>query len=251
MIKKLIFVGFCLLSFVGAGDTLWWGVFDNVTEPIYEQQQKLDDQGNPILNKDGEPVMVSVEVGRNHIGSANVDGVGIYDFVSSYGVDTDETGYNFYNVGARVKMINPDGSSAIVSIAYPDFPGDRFEYAEFFDGGGQNHPSSTFGTGWWSTQSPLHEVPGYNSEMLEEAAFMVELGLLTYDDVLNVVDWETIATSDTAFASQLRGMIFPGGVNEPADFQWTPFNFHATPEPNSLLLMLFGAGILLLRRKLS
>ena len=71
----------------------------------------------------------------------------------------------------------------------------------FFDGGGQNHPSSKFGTGWWSNQSVLHEVPGYNSEMLEEAVFMVELGLLTYDDVLDAVGWETIANSDTVLAS--------------------------------------------------
>lgn len=193
--------------------------------------------------------MESVEVGRRHIGSANVDGVGIKDFVSSYGVDTDETGYNWYNVGARVKMINPDGSSSIVQIAYPDFPGDRFDYAEFFDGGGQNHPSSEFGTGWWSNQSVLHEVPGYSSEMLEEAAFMVELGLLTYDDVLDVVGWETIANSDTVFASQVRDAIFNGGINTPANSQWTPFNFHMTPEPSALHLILVGTGLLMLKRK--
>ena len=200
--KRLVAILISCLAFLnGSGDTLWWGVFDNVTEPIYEKQQKKDAQGNPIFNIDGEPVMESVEVGRRHIGSANVDGVGIKDFVSSYGIDTDETGYNWYNVGARVKMINPDGSSSIVQIAYPDFPGERFDYADFFDGGGQNHPSSEFGTGWWSNQSVLHEVPGYSSEMLEEAAFMVELGLLTYDDVLDVVGWETIANSDTVVAS--------------------------------------------------
>lgn len=80
--------------------------------------------------------------------TATVDGQSIYSFVSSYGTEIID-GYDFYNVGARVRMTNPDGSTAIIPIAYPDFPGDRFEYAEFFNGGGAN--GAGFGTGYWST----------------------------------------------------------------------------------------------------
>lgn len=134
--------------------------------------------------------------------TAKVDDQSIYSFVSSYGIETID-GYDFYNVGARVRMTNQDGSTAIIPIAYPDFPGDRFEYAEFFDGGGAN--GAGFGTGYWSTQSVLHEVPEYNTELMEEAEFMVELGYLRYDEVLDIVGWETIAVSDTKFGSELRG----------------------------------------------
>ena len=178
--------------------------------------------------------------------TATVDGQSIYSFVSSYGTEIID-GYDFYNVGARVRMTNPDGSTAIIPIAYPDFPGDRFEYAEFFNGGGAN--GAGFGTGYWSTQSVLHEVPEYNFELLNEAQFLVELGELSYDDVFDIVGWETIAVSDTKFGSELRGMIFPGGVSEPADFQWIPTRFHTVPEPSTFLLCLLGAALLMLRRK--
>lgn len=78
---------------------------------------------------------------------------------------------------------------------------------------------------------------------------MVELGELSYDDVFDIVGWETIAVSDTKFGSELRGMIFPGGVSEPADFQWIPTRFHTVPEPSTFLLCLLGAALLMLRRK--
>ena len=80
-------------------------------------------------------------------------------------------------------------------------------------------------------------------------AFMVELGYLTYDDVLNVVGWETIAKSDTVLGSQIRGAIFAGGVNVPADYQWTPTSFHTTPEPQSGMLLTVGLAMLMLRLK--
>ena len=37
-------------------------------------------------------------------------------------------------------------------------------------------------------------------------------------------------------------------ISPPTQNVWTP-NFYTTPEPSSFLLMLFGAGLLLLRRK--
>ena len=157
--KKLVFILLTSISFVCSGDVLWWLVDD----------------------------------------SANVDKQSIYSFVSSYGVEQDETGYNWYNVGARLRMTNPDGSTDIIPIANSALPNERFEFLDFFDGGGQN--GAGFGTGTWSGQSVLHESPIYKSELFNEVMFSVELGYLSYNDALDILGWETIAKSDTVFGS--------------------------------------------------
>ena len=175
MKKILVIFALCVFSFVGMGDVLWWLVDD----------------------------------------SAIVDEQSIYKFVSSYGIELDETGYNWYNVGARLRMTNPDGSTDIIPIANSALPNERFEFLDFFDGGGQN--GAGFGTGTWSGQSVLHESSIYMPELFDEVIFSVELGYLTYDEVLDILGWETIAKSETVFGSQIRGAVFPGGVNVPAD----------------------------------
>ena len=207
IVRVFAALAICMLAFAGNGDVLWWLVDD----------------------------------------SANVDGQSIYSFVSSYGVEPDETGYNWYNVGARLRLTNPDGSTDIIPIANSALPDERFEFLDFFDGGGQN--GGGFGTGTWSGQSILHESPIYKSELLTEAMFQIELGYLSYNDAIDIVGFETIAKSETVIGSQIMDAIFWGGVNTPADIQWTPTVFHTIPEPSSSIMLIFGVSVLLLMRK--
>ena len=209
MRKILIILMVCMFSFVGMGDVLWWLVDD----------------------------------------SATVDGNSVYSFVSSFGtwseVDPD-SGEEFsgYNVGARVKVTFSDGRSETLPIVYPDFPGETFAYADFFDGGGKN--GAGFGTGWWSTQSP------FSYDALSEILFQIQLGKLTWNESLNAFDWDTLAEIDPVAKSMLSDHIFEGPAwNVPANSQWTPSIFHTvSPEPNSFILMSLGICLLGLRRKL-
>ena len=172
--------------------------------------------------------------------TATIDNLPIVSFLENNFPEDDN-----HWIEARVIM-TVNGERHIANIAYPDFPGERFEstYVGWSEGANQE-----WGTGNWAVQSPLHEIPGYSSEMLAEAVFMIELGLLTYDDILDVVNWETIATSETALGSEIRGAIFNGGVNVPADYQWTPTFYTTSPEPNACILLLIGVAFLALRRK--
>lgn len=178
--------------------------------------------------------------------TATVDGRDIYSFINDYGT-VEEDGYTYYNVGARVTCTFADRRKEVIPIAYPDFPGERFTSADFFDGGGKN--SAGFGTGWWATQSPLHEMNGYTGELLNEAIFQAELGLLSYDELLDLVGFDTIAKSETVTGKYLNEQIkaiFAGGVNVPASNQWLPYTFstyNSAPEPNSLVLLLLGGGL--------
>lgn len=180
--------------------------------------------------------------------NATVDGSSVYSFVSSYGTWTEvdpDSGEEFsgYNVGARVKVTFTDGRSETLPIVYPDFPGETFDYAEFFDEGGAN--ASGFGIGTWSSQSPL------THEMTAETLFQIQLGELTWNEALNVFDWSTLAETDPVAKSMLSDHIFEGPAwNVPANSQWAPTVFYSTiPEPSSGLLLLLGAAVLALKQK--
>lgn len=174
MIRRLIFTCLACFAFLnGSGDVLWWGIFDNVTEPIYEYHQKIDEEGNLVFDDKGNPIIIGNEIGRKHIGSANVEGIGIKQFVESYGTYTEfdpdmNEWYSGYNVGARIKMTYNGVSQYLVNQVPYDDGNFTYPIAEFFDEGGQNHPSSEFGTGWWATQSILPEI---NSELAGEVLF--------------------------------------------------------------------------------
>jgi len=179
--------------------------------------------------------------------SATVDSQSIYSFVSSYGTWTDtdpDTGetYSRYNVGARVKVTFGDSSSKILPIVYPDFPGETFDFAEFFEEGGNNE--SGFGTGNWATPSPIE------FEMWSEAMFSIQLGEITEEGAWGRV----LALSDPVTGSYLKdnGSVFIDPPwNVPNAQQWSPTIFHTIPEPSSGLLLLFGLAPLLLARKRS
>ena len=209
--KKLIFVGFCLLSLVGVSDTLYWQVTD----------------------------------------AATVDGRSIYSFVESYGtyndVLEDGTPYVGYNVGARVKITGGN-------LSQPEYLNIYLGNGWFEDGSVGVEFSPDTG-GYWgignpsAIQSSIEEY-GWRSELFQEYSFMVELGELTWDDVAENLDWTTIAQSDEFAADQLSQYIHERfDIAPPNLATWNPLIYHTTPEPNSLLLMLFGTGLLLLKRK--
>lgn len=169
--------------------------------------------------------------------SANVDGSSLYSFIQPYAWEED--GYSGYDVGARVKVVFKDGSSAVLPI-YNN--GQYWDYSPLEDSGDGRGIS----TGNWASQSPLNHI---DSEMLNEALFQVELGSLTYNEALDVFGWDsTIAESDKVAKEYLTRYIWQGGVLPPADAQWTPTNFHTVPEPTTALLCLLGLGMLALRR---
>lgn len=186
--------------------------------------------------------------------TATVDGQDIFSFVNSFGTWTEidpDTGEEFsgYNICARLTCTFVDGRKEVVPT-YLNFGNswEQWDYVDFLDdcGGGRS-----FGTAHWGTQSMLHEIPGYSYDILDEIAFQVELGILTYDDVLDIVDFNTIAESETASGKYLANgvrSIFWGGVNVPAQNQWTPVNFHTIPEPSLAMLFFIGTSLLVLRR---
>ena len=213
--KWLLTAVLMMIGMVGSAETLWWGVFDDVN--------------------DGDSPSYS--------GHTTVDDIDLQPFVESYGTWQEDI-YEGYNLSARAKAINLDGSEIYLRISFPD--SDTLDALDFFDGGGQN--AAGLGTGWWIGQSIVE------SELLNEALFQIELGLIEYDDAFNVVGWEAVAWSDTASSSE--NVIWHGGVSLPADHQWTPFKFYTinpytppVPEPSSLLLALIGSSLLMLKRK--
>lgn len=169
--------------------------------------------------------------------TATVDDQNIMKFLEPYPEDDDHW------VGARVKVVTSDGETNYLSVEYPDFPGERSDHAWVGDMG------SEWGTGNWSTQSPLD---GLDRELFEEARFSVQLGYVTYDQVYDLTKFIALAESDPAIKSELTQFLYERGTIAPPDqSQWVPIFYHtySVPEPSSALLSLIGLSMLLLKRR--
>lgn len=82
--------------------------------------------------------------------SQTVDGLPIVSFIENNTFEDDDNW-----PAARVKVTYSDGTSEIVPIAYPDFPGESFYSAYVgYTLDWQTGEPVGWGTGWWSTQSP-------------------------------------------------------------------------------------------------
>ena len=173
--------------------------------------------------------------------TATVDNQDIITFLQPYPEDENHW------CAARVKITGKDIGTIYLDIESPDFPGERFNGAEgawLGDSG-----SGYWGTGNWANQSPLD---GFTKEIWNEALFQMEIGYLSFNEVLDVVDWSTLAETDPIAKNLLSQHLYERGTLMPPDYsQWTPTDFHTVnvPEPSSNLLFLVGLSILMLRRK--
>lgn len=214
MIKKLIFAVLCLFSLVGASDVLLWTVDESTT----------------------------------------VDGTLIQSFLQSYPTTEDNW------PAARVKMISSDGTSSRVLDIYW---GDGIQ-----EDGNWGVALSDPGSGYWGAgaqvgmqsetgyhtlgtiQGELHgDILSYPPEVME-ILFIMELGYNSWNDDVGDYVWETLAQSAPELYETLQHQYMYAEFDiAPSDgHAWKP-NFSTTPEPSSLLLTLFGTGLLLLRRK--
>lgn len=171
--------------------------------------------------------------------TATVDGREIMGFLSYYGEDDDN-----WNA-ARVKMTGADQSYVFLDVVWDGERFDGYEGIWIGDGG-----DGRWGTGYWGTQSPID---GLADELIQEAVFQIELGHVTYIEVLDAIEWVTLAETDPYSKEMLSAYIYERGTLWPgADFQWTPTQFHTViPEPNADILVLIGASLIVLKRKTS
>lgn len=126
--------------------------------------------------------------------SQTVDGLPIVSFIEN---NTFEDDVNW--PAARVKVTYSDGTSEIIPIKYPDFPNETF-YSSYIGWtiDEQSGNPVGWGTGWWSTQSPLG---GLDQELLGEALFQMEIGQITWDEFEEMENWITLAQSDPMLKS--------------------------------------------------
>lgn len=187
MVSIILTMLFCLAGSVGKADMMYWLVSDTTRRVVQEYVQETDSQGNLIEDADGNPKMIwrdkNDEFGHpiyEDTGYAYVDDERLYSFIAPYAWSED--GYSGYDVGARVKVTFNNGTSTILPIK--DNP---VGYSIL-----NEDESGIISTGNWASQSKLP-----SSELLEEALFSIELGDLTYDELLDMYAWnQVLAESD-------------------------------------------------------
>ncbi len=176
--------------------------------------------------------------------SATVDGEVITSFLQPYPEDD-----NHWNA-VRIKVTS--GDNIIYLDNYQAWDGGHWTSSPGEEGVwiGDSGDGRGISTGEWTTQTPL---VGLDHELFEAALFQVQLGTLTYDDVLDVVNWITLAETDPVAKATLTQHLYERGTIQPPGYsQWTPTEFYthsSVPEPSSALLCIIGFGILLLKRK--
>ena len=172
--------------------------------------------------------------------NASIDGMLIQNFLSENSSD-DDTHWPV----ARVRAIDSNTSESRYLDIYLDaendkWPGNEGQYL----GDILNEQGGIEGWGAMWMQS---EIP---SELGQELLFAIELGEITWDEAEDTVAFKLLAESDTYTREQIRQHTYPQfDLNPPVYTPWNPLIYHTTPEPSSLLLTLFGTGLLLLRRK--
>jgi len=195
IMKKIVTALLCLACLAGSGDVLWWRVADTTRRVVQETVQSEDSEGNLIFNDDGTPKMIvrdKLDEQGNTVyeitGHAYVDDERLSSFVEPYAWNED--GFSGFDVGARVRVQYKDGSSEILPTLQSSSFGswEEVPYAVLDNIG----DGTGLGTGDFATQTPLP-----SSELLQEALFLVELGELTYNDILDDYEFtKLIAESD-------------------------------------------------------
>ena len=156
--------------------------------------------------------------------SATVDDTSISIFLSDY--PEDDTHWS----AARIKVTGPGIGMRYLDIESPEYGKTSGEEGAWIGDAGDGYGVST---GNWATQSPL-ALDGIDQELFKEAMFSVELGYLTWDEVLDVVDWVTLAETDPIAKSALSQYLYERGTLLPPGYeQYVPTDFHTVPEPSS------------------
>ena len=106
------------------------------------------------------------------------------------------------------------------------------------------------GSGYWGCGIPTGNQSPITDFSSPEFYFMIEIGNYSYNEASDTENWTTVASSASySYTSLLNYTYQTFDINPPTAGIWHPYDFYAVPEPKSWLLMLFGMGILLLRRK--
>lgn len=172
--------------------------------------------------------------------SATVDGTSISIFLSDY--PEDDTHWS----AARIKVTGPGIGTRYLDIESPEYGRTSGEEGAWIGDAGDGYGVST---GNWANQSPF-ALDGIDQELFKEAMVSVELGYITWDEVLDVIDWVTLAETDPVAKSTLNQYLYERGTLAPEPkWQWVPTEFHTVPEPSTRTLVLVGASLPLLRRK--
>ena len=106
------------------------------------------------------------------------------------------------------------------------------------------------GSGFWGSGVPTGNQSPLGKELLEECLFVMEIGHNSYDEISDLVNWTTLAVSDSFEKTVLEQYIYHRfDINPPETGIWTPMVFHEVPEPNTFFLFVFGMNSLVLKRK--
>ena len=154
---------------------------------------------------------------------------------------------------------DPDSSlAARVRVTGDNITEDTFLDLYFSDGSGEYYrwpgdmgiDFGDNGSGYWGCGVPVGNQSPITDFASPEFSFMIELGNYSYDATSDTESWTTIASSASASYTSLQNYTYSTfDLNPPTAGIWHPYDFYAVPEPKSWLLMLVGAGCLLLRRK--
>ena len=171
--------------------------------------------------------------------TATVDGGSIFQYISA--IPEDDYNWN----AARVRV---SGGSLSSPQYLPIYGEDEFGNTELLDG----DMGMSFGEsgGFWGCGVPVGNQSPILNGLLGEYLFAVELGRGHWDETTDFVSWTTLAQSADIRGEDLAGYIYPQyDLNPPTNGIWIPTEFYTVPEPSTMLLILLGVSVVLLRRK--
>ena len=154
---------------------------------------------------------------------------------------------DLHNPAARVKI---SGGGLTSPIYLDNWIQDSETDQYYLDEGGGYYGIlvGDSGSGYYGVQSQQSHV---STELAMEALFSIELGRMDWDDDTYMSGmFQVLAESDKFTYEQVRSHMYPTFDLNPPVTDWNPTYYHTvSPEPSSLLLLLIGASLLILKRQ--